>query len=122
MRRFGRGSLAAIAGVIAATALAVSAWAATPQNVTVTAGKPGEFNFTLSKKTVKKSVPVVFKVTNKGTIRHDFKIAGKKTAGLAPGKTATLRVTFAKTGKFTYLCTLPGHSAGGLKGTLTVVK
>ena len=117
-----RGTIAALVAVAAAVVVAVSAWAATPQNVTVTAGKPGEFSFTLSKKTVKKGVLVVFKVTNKGTIKHDFKVGGKKTVALATGKTTTLRVTFAKTGKFAYICTLPGHAAGGMKGTLTVVR
>jgi uncharacterized cupredoxin-like copper-binding protein len=117
-----RGTVAALAAAVAAVVVAVSAWAATPQNVTVTAGKPSEFKFTFSKKTVKKGVPVVFKVTNKGTIAHDFKIGGKKTASLAAGKTATVRVTFAKVGKFAYLCTLPTHATAGMKGTITVVR
>jgi uncharacterized cupredoxin-like copper-binding protein len=117
-----RGTVAALAAAVVAVVVAVSAWAATPQNVTVTAGKPSEFKFTLSKKTVKKGVPVVFKVTNRGTIAHDFKIGGKKTASLAVGKTATLRVTFAKVGKFAYLCTLPTHATAGMKGTITVVR
>ena len=47
--------------------------------MTVTLGKPSEFKFTLSKKTIAKGL-TTFKVTNKGTISHDFKIAGKKTA------------------------------------------
>jgi uncharacterized cupredoxin-like copper-binding protein len=85
----------------------------------VTAGKPSEFRFTLAKKTAAKGT-VVFKITNRGTINHDFKIAGKKTAQLAPGKSATLRVVFKKAGKFPYLCTLPGHAAAGMKGTFTV--
>jgi uncharacterized cupredoxin-like copper-binding protein len=122
LSRFRRGAIVAVAGVVVAVAVAVTAWAATPQNVTVTAGKPTEFRFTLSKKTVKKGVPVVFKVTNRGAIAHDFKIGGKKTAQLAAGKTATLRVTFAKVGKFSYLCTLPTHATAGMKGTITVVK
>ena len=87
--------------------------------VAVTAGKPTEFKFTLSKKTVAKGI-TTFKVTNKGTIKHDFKIGGKKTIALASGKTATLKVTFKKAGKYAYLCTVPGHAAGGMKGTLTV--
>jgi plastocyanin len=29
-------------------------------------------------------------------------------------------VTFAKKGKFRYLCTVPGHAAAGMKGTFTV--
>ena len=86
--------------------------------VTVTLAKPGEFNITLSKKTIVKGV-TTFKVTNKGSISHDFKIAGKKTAMLKTGKTATLKATLKK-GKYPFLCTVPGHAAGGMKGTLTV--
>ena len=87
--------------------------------VTVTAGKPSEFKYTLSKKTIVKGV-TTFKVTNKGTINHNFKIAGKKTVSLKAGKATTLKVTFTKAGKFAYLCTLEGHAAAGMKGTLTV--
>lgn len=91
----------------------------TATTVAVTAGKPSEFKFTLSKKTVRKGV-VVFKVVNKGMISHDFKIAGKKTKSLAKGKSQTLRVTFKKAGKYKYLCTLPGHATAGMKGVLVV--
>jgi uncharacterized cupredoxin-like copper-binding protein len=123
VRRFRKGAVVAIAGSLAAVAVAVSAWAApAPQRVTVTAGKPSEFKYTLSKKTVKRGVAVIFTVTNKGTIEHDFRIAGKKTKSLATGKKATLRVTFAKTGKFAFLCTLPTHATAGMKGTITVVR
>jgi uncharacterized cupredoxin-like copper-binding protein len=37
-------------------------------------------------------------VTNKGKIPHDFKIAGKKTPLLKPGKSAELTVTLKKAG------------------------
>jgi uncharacterized cupredoxin-like copper-binding protein len=87
--------------------------------VAVTAGKPSEFKFTLSKRTIAKGL-TTFKVTNKGTVKHDFKIAGKKTITLAAGKTATLKITFKKAGKYAYLCTLPGHGPAGMKGILTV--
>lgn len=104
---------------VAALALASAAAAASNATVVnVTAGKPAELRFTLSKKTVSKGV-VTFKVVNRGALEHDFKIAGKVTKRLAPGKTATLRVTLKK-GKFPYLCTLPGHAAAGMKGVLTV--
>ena len=112
--------------VVAATALvaAVAAVAAPSRTASVTtdavtAGKPSELKFTLAKKTVPRGT-VTFKVTNKGSLSHDFKIKGKKTVRLLPGKTATLKVSFAKAGKFGYLCTVPGHAAGGMKGTLTV--
>jgi uncharacterized cupredoxin-like copper-binding protein len=87
--------------------------------VTVTAGKPSEFRFTLSLKKVRHGV-VTFKVTNKGNLPHDFKIAGHKTRLLSPLQTQTLKVTFTKAGKYPYLCTVTGHAAAGMKGTLTV--
>jgi uncharacterized cupredoxin-like copper-binding protein len=87
--------------------------------VTVTIGKPSEFHFTLSTKTVKHGT-VVFKVTNKGSIQHDFAINGKKTKLLSKGASATLTVTFAKAGSFAYKCTVPGHAAAGMKGVLKV--
>jgi len=51
---------------------------------------------------------------------HNFKIDGKKTPLLQPGKSAALVVTFKKPGKYSYLCTVPGHAAAGMKGVFTV--
>ena len=107
--------IAAVSLVAAVSALG----GADATTVTVTAGKPAEFKFTLSKKTVAPGA-TTFKVTNKGSLGHDFKIAGKKTATLKKGKSGTFTVTFKKAGKFPFLCTVPGHAAGGMKGTLTV--
>ena len=87
--------------------------------VTVTAGKPSEFRFTLSTKTVKHGA-VSFKVTNSGALPHDFSINGKKTKLLSPGQSQTLAVSFAKAGKSPFQCTVTGHAAAGMKGTLTV--
>jgi uncharacterized cupredoxin-like copper-binding protein len=84
--------------------------------ITVTAT---EFKFKLSKTSAPKG-SVTFKLVNKGKLQHDFKINGKKTATIAGGKTASVTVTFAKAGKFPYLCTVPGHAAAGMKGTFTV--
>jgi uncharacterized cupredoxin-like copper-binding protein len=120
---FRKGSALVVLIAVVSLVAAVSAFGGKSSTdattVAVTAGKPTEFKFTLSKKTVAKGI-TTFKVTNKGTIKHDFKIGGKKTVALATGKTATLKVTFKKAGKYAYLCTLPGHAAGGMKGTLTV--
>ena len=87
--------------------------------VAVTAGKPAELKFTLSKTAIAKGA-TTFKVTNKGKLVHNFKIAGKKTPLLKAGKSASIKVTFTKAGKFPYLCTVPGHAPAGMKGTLTV--
>ena len=89
--------------------------AARGTKVTVTAT---EFHFKLTKTSVPHGA-VTFVLVNKGHVAHDFEIAGKKTAVIGPGKTATLTVTLAK-GKAAYLCTVPGHAAAGMKGNLSV--
>ena len=81
--------------------------------------RASEFKFVLSKRRAPKGT-VFFKVTNKGRLAHDFKINGKKTRLLQPGKSTTLKVVFSKAAKFRYLCTVPGHAAAGMKGTFTV--
>jgi uncharacterized cupredoxin-like copper-binding protein len=86
--------------------------------VTVTAGKPAEFKFTVAPASVKAG-SVTFKVLNKGALSHDFWIGGKKTPMIASGKSATVTVTL-KAGSAAYKCTVPGHAAAGMKGTLKV--
>ena len=114
---------AAVASVALAaplTALAVGTGAGVTQatSVKVTAGKPTEFHFTLSKSSVAKGA-VTFTITNKGKLEHDFKIGGKTSKKIQPGKSTTLKVTL-KSGKLKYLCTVPGHAAAGMRGTLSV--
>jgi uncharacterized cupredoxin-like copper-binding protein len=77
-----------------------------------------EFKFVLTKKAVPRVV--VFKLVNTGTVPHDFKIKGKRSAKIQPGRRGTLRITFTKPGKYRYVCTLPGHAAAGMKGVLRV--
>jgi nitrite reductase (NO-forming) len=107
-------ALLAVVGVVAAPAFG-SRTHATATSVTVTAT---EFKFKLSKTSVPHG-SVTFTVMNKGKLSHDFKIAGKKTPLIKPGKSAKLTVTL-KAGKAAYLCTVAGHAAAGMKGTLTV--
>ena len=78
-----------------------------------------EFRFRLSKKSAHRGT-VVFHVVNHGKLPHDFKIAGRKTPIIKPGKSAVLRVVFRKAGRYPYLCTVPGHAAAGMKGVLRV--
>jgi uncharacterized cupredoxin-like copper-binding protein len=110
--------LVAIVSLVAAMSAFGGSSSADATTLTVTLGKPSEFKITLSKKTILRGV-TTFKVTNKGAISHDFKIAGKKTVMLKTGKAATLKATLKK-GKYAYLCTVPGHAAAGMKGILTV--
>jgi plastocyanin len=78
-----------------------------------------EYKFVLSKHRVPIGT-VIFTVTNKGKLSHNFKIGGKRTPLLLPGRSATLRVTFSKSGRYPYLSTLPGQAAAGMKGVLSV--
>lgn len=124
MRMFRKGSVLVVLVALVALAAAVSAFGGAAQQsatttVAVTAGKPSEFKFTLSKKSILKGT-AVFKIANKGMISHDFKILGKKSAAVKSGKTTTLKVVFKKAGRYAYMCTLPGHAPAGMKGVLVV--
>ena len=79
-----------------------------------------EFKFRLSKTRIPATGTVIFTVINRGKIAHDFRIAGKKTPNILPGKRATLRVVIKKKGRYAYLCTLLGHARAGMKGRLAV--
>jgi uncharacterized cupredoxin-like copper-binding protein len=106
--------------VALAAASAVTIAAARSSRVTATTvGVSGkEYKFILTRKTGPAGA-YVFKFKNVGKVKHDFKIAGKKTPLLKPGGKATLRVTLKK-GKYKYICTFPGHAALGMKGVFTV--
>jgi hypothetical protein len=56
---------------------------------------------------------VTFRVTNRGLHRHAFRIAGKATPPVAPGRSALLRVAFARPGRARYL--VPGLPSGWLR-------
>jgi uncharacterized cupredoxin-like copper-binding protein len=105
----------ALAALVAAAPVAARPTAAAATTVTV---KMTEFKFALSKKTVPHG-KVTFKLVNKGKLKHDFAIAGKKSKLISPGKTGFFTVTL-RAGKLAYKCTVAGHAAAGMKGKLTV--
>ena len=76
--------------------------------------------FKLSSRTIARPGTVVFRISNGGHLLHDFRINGKTTPLIQPGKTAKLVITFKKAGKYAYQCTVPGHAAAGMKGVFTV--
>src|SRR5580765_3093386 len=108
--------LAVVATAVGITASSVLGASSATQSTTVKV-TAFDLGFKLSTKKAKAG-KVTFKVTNTGSLQHDFWIAGKKTPLLAKGKSATLTVTIKK-GKNAYKCTVPGHAAGGMKGTFT---
>jgi uncharacterized cupredoxin-like copper-binding protein len=112
-------AVAALALIVTPLATAHTGGAAGTPSTTITV-KGGEFFFRLSKKSLATPGAVTFRFTNIGTVAHDFKISGKGTPLVSPGKSATLTVRFKAKGKFPYLCTVPGHAEAGMKGTFTV--
>jgi mono/diheme cytochrome c family protein len=60
---------------------------------------------------------------NLASIQHNIAVEGtgvdKKGPVVGKGGTSDVKVKL-KPGKYTFLCTVPGHAAGGMKGTLTV--
>jgi plastocyanin len=87
--------------------------------VTVTAGKPSEFAFTLSKASGLPGL-VTFKVTNRGALAHAFAVGGAATKILRPGQAALLTVSFEKPGTYEYRSSVQGQAAKGMKGRLVV--
>ena len=122
-------ALAALSACIALFA-AIPAFAA-GTTVKVSIPVANQFSFKLSSSTVNHGT-VTFKITNGGSLPHDFKVcssnkggaatacAGKVTPLIQGGKTSTLVVNLTKPGKYEYLCTVPGHAAAGMRGLLTV--
>jgi uncharacterized cupredoxin-like copper-binding protein len=114
---FASAAMLLVAGTSMAQATVKAHPAAAAKSVTVAAS---EYKFVLSTKTLAKPGSVTFKITNKGHVPHDFSINKKKSAMIAPGKSTTLTVKFAKKGSYAYTCTVPGHAALGMKGKFTV--
>ncbi len=101
-------------------ALVVTPVASAPKTTRVSVSM-FEMGFKLSKTTVPRGT-VVFDVRNDGKLPHDFSFGSKGggTPLLSAGQSATLTVTFAKPGKYTFICTVEGHLESGMIGQLTV--
>jgi mono/diheme cytochrome c family protein len=75
--------------------------------------------------TSKASAPpgsIKFVMPNKAPIQHNSAIKGPATGAgpiVASGGTSTFTANL-KPGSYTFFCQVPGHEAGGMKGTLTV--
>src|SRR6476646_5221477 len=129
------GAVAAGVGLLAAGAVAsaavLSTHSAKATVINVVSGKPSELRFQMSQSSKLKLGTYTFKVTTKGLGFHTFKFCttpvktaakntcvGKVTKTLKPGQSASFTVTIKKVGKYEFLCSIPGHAAGGLKGLI----
>jgi plastocyanin len=121
-------SAAAPATSSTAAAAATSTSASAPSSggssaIAIAANPGGALKFDKSSLTAKAGkVTVTF--TNKAPEGHNFTIESPSGAKVAAtptfnGGSKTVTATL-KPGKYTFLCTVPGHAMGGMKGTLTV--
>jgi len=67
--------------------------------------------------------PLTINSPNESSVQHNVAIQGNGIDEVGPvvvnGGVSTIRVD-VETGEYPFLCTVPGHAAAGMKGTLTV--
>ena len=114
--RFGALAGAVFLGGAAAALALVHRSSAPPVVVRVTME---DYRFVLSRQRVPAGT-VRFVVVNRGATVHDFAIGRARTRLLKPGQQQALVVHFAKSARVPYRCTVAGHAALGMKGTLVV--
>jgi len=60
----------------------------------------------VSPKRVERAMTIWFRVVNKGTKKHDFRVAGLKTKPLGPGQVDHIVLSFEDRGDYHYRCAL----------------
>ena len=119
----------AVVGILGASALgfgalAVTATAAKTATLKLSADPSGAFKFNVTKLTVSKPGKVTLTMKNPSPIAHDIAVKGKgikTTVGKIVGMGGTSRITVnLKKGTYTFYCSVDGHAAAGMKGTLVV--
>jgi plastocyanin len=81
------------------------------------------FRYVKSTATVE-SGPVVIRSMNPQSVGHDISLKGNGVDlhgdVVSSGDVSTIVIGHLKPGSYTYYCSVPGHEAAGMKGTLTV--
>jgi hypothetical protein len=60
----------------------------------------------VSPKRVARAVTIWFRVVNKGTTKHDFRVSGLKTKPLGPGQVDHIVLSFEDRGEYQYRCVI----------------
>jgi len=115
------------------TAKATKATSGKPTVVDVTAGKPTEFSFELSRWSALPVGAISFVIKNEGTANHDFVLCqtpvsnaaqnfclGYQSQDLESGQATTITIRGISKGIYEFLSTDPGDAAAGMKGLIGV--
>ncbi len=87
--------------------------------LTIPADPSGALAFAFGK-AIAKPGPVTIEMPNPAPIQHDIGLKGDGHGSVVGnGGVSKFSVTLKK-GTYEYFCSVPGHEAGGMKGTLTV--
>jgi Cu+-exporting ATPase len=105
-----------LAGGVLAADRAIDASA---QRVAVTAR---DLAFVPADITIRAGLTTVLSFHNDGTTFHDWEVEGVANvdAGARPGQTQRIRFVIEHPGTYAIQCTVPGHAAAGMVGTLMV--
>jgi mono/diheme cytochrome c family protein len=89
--------------------------------LTIPANKSGQLAYASNKATAPAG-KVDISMPNPSPIQHNIalKPPGKGAGPIVPSKGDSKFTATLKPGKYEYYCQVPGHEAGGMKGTLTV--
>ncbi len=122
--------MAAVALVLSAGALVTSASRATAASAPAASGErpaPAEVTVTLTEFAITPADVVVapggrLVIVNGGAAEHNFSITGTDliTPMLAPGARHVMELGDLAPGRYATVCTVAGHEAGGMRGTVTV--
>src|SRR5262249_44967372 len=104
------------------TALPASAASGDAQQVTLTLGD--SLRFAPQSMVVRAGQPVELTLQNGGGTLHDFAVTDGVSSPVKVeaqgGQTAHGTFTIDAPGTYTFICTVPGHAAAGMRGTITV--
>ena len=116
------GATVATGGPGASVAIPASAPAAGTQQVTVTVGSA--MQFAPASIVVRAGQPIELTLRNGGAIPHDVTLAEGASRPVKieaqGGQTARGTFTIDSPGTYAFVCSVPGHAAAGMRGTITV--
>jgi len=107
-----------------------------PEPISLTVAGFDDFRFEPADVTATEGAEVTINFENEGVLEHSWVLVGSSvdpltatledalagaTSGIVPaGESETFTFTAPPAGNYTVVCTVPGHAAGGMVGTLMV--